>query len=209
MADVVHQLSVLARGSAPPVAKLPNEIPANVEDVSGYEIQTLGMTLEAALQEIEQFCADTDHKSVENVNRPMYNRIMDVYQQLIASPDPVSMDFVESFSLIVLRFFDMLDQRVLCSTSVVANICASGTVAGKNYSFHHDIDMLLRTSSLQNTAPIHHWQTKWKETRRRQSKALKSCLEEPEPFLRQMLNDINRSEAVALMKFAASTQLTP
>ncbi|ETO70384.1 TKL protein kinase, partial [Phytophthora nicotianae P1976] len=209
MPDVVHQLSVLARRDAPMTTRLPHDTPATVEDVSGYEIQTLGMTLEATLHEIEQICDETDCGSFNNVNRPVCDRIMDVYQHLKASPDPVAMDLVENFSLIVLRFYDMLDQRVLGGTSVVASICASGTVAGKNYSFHHDIDMLLRTSSLHNTAPVHNWQTQWKEARRRQSKTLKSCLEEPEPFFRQMSNDIERSEAVALIQFAASTQLGP
>ncbi|KAF4130648.1 Protein tyrosine kinase [Phytophthora infestans] len=191
---------MLARFSA---TKQPSDTSATIEDVNGYTIQTLGMTLDATLQEIDQLCSEPHYDSFENVNRPVYDRIMDVYQQLRDSSGPVSMDLLESFSLIVLRFFDMLDRRVLGGTSVVASICASGTVAGRNYSFHHDIDALLRTSSLQ-TAPVHNWQETWKETRHRQSNTLKSYLEEPELFLTQISTEKDRSEAVAMMQFAAT-----
>ncbi|EEY61958.1 uncharacterized protein PITG_13935 [Phytophthora infestans T30-4] len=147
------------------------------------------MTLDATLQEIEQLCSEPHYDSFENVNRPVYDRIMDVYQQLRDSSGPVSMDLLESFSLIVLRFFDMLDRRAL-----------GGTV---NYSFHHDIGTLLRTSLLQ-TAPVHNWQETWKETRRRQNNTLKSYLEEPELFLARISTEKDRSEAVAMMQFAAT-----
>ncbi|KAH7459522.1 uncharacterized protein KRP23_15082 [Phytophthora ramorum] len=72
MADVVHQISMLANHNARPVAKTPSSSPDSVEDVKAYEIQTLGMTLKDTLDEIEQLCGETD--SVGDVNRPVYDR---------------------------------------------------------------------------------------------------------------------------------------
>ncbi|KAL4145375.1 hypothetical protein PRNP1_013047 [Phytophthora ramorum] len=205
MADVVHQISILANHNARPVAKTPSSSPDSVEDVKAYEIQTLGMTLKDTLDEIEQLCGEAD--SVGDVNHPVYDRLLDVYNQLLASPAPTSTAFVESFSLVVLRFFDMLDQRSFGPPSLATDMCASRTVAGKNYSFHHDIDMLLRTSNLPSTNRVHHWQAKWKANRERRGEALKSCVENPVSLLSQLSNDVDRSEAIALLQFEARTQL--
>ncbi|KAK1935739.1 hypothetical protein P3T76_010434 [Phytophthora citrophthora] len=96
------------------------------------------MTLPETLKEIHQLCIEVDNDN----NRPVYDRLEDVYQQLVAQSRPIPTALVESFSLVVLRFLDVLDQRVLGETSVVASVCASATVSGKKYSFHHEIDAL-------------------------------------------------------------------
>ncbi|POM74023.1 TKL protein Kinase [Phytophthora palmivora] len=207
MAEAVHQINVLARRIAPPVSKSSVNASVAIENVSEYEIQTLGMTLEATLEEIELLCDERDSDSIGNVNRSVYDRLMDIYLQFVVSPNPISMALVESFSLVVLRFFDMLDQSTLGGVSAVPGICVSGTVAGKNYSFHHDIDALLRAFDLDNTAPIHSWQTAWRESRQREGDTLKSYLENPKSLLSQISNDVDRAEVVTLMQFAATTQV--
>ncbi|KAG1712817.1 hypothetical protein DVH05_000552 [Phytophthora capsici] len=202
MADVVHQLRVLAQRT-PPVPKCLTNAPATVEDVSGYNIQSLGMTLPETLEEIRQLCEEMDNDN----NRPVYDRLEDVYQQLVTRSKPVPTVLLESFSLVVLRFLDMLDQRALGGTSAVASICASATVSGKNYSFHHDIDTLLRSYDMETTASVHRWQTVWRTNREQQINTLKSCLETSEMVLNEIPDAVDRSEALVLMQFAAKNQL--
>eukprot|EP00644_Phytophthora_capsici_P019634 jgi/Phyca11/53128/gw1.697.1.1 len=140
------------------------------------------MTLPETLEEIHQLCDEVDNDN----NRPVYDRLEDVYHQLAARSKPVPTVLVESFSLVVLRFLDMLDQRALGGTSA-------------NYSFHHDIDTLLRSYDMETTASVHRWQTVWRANRQQQINMLKSCLETSEMVLNEIPNAVDRSEALVLM----------
>jgi serine/threonine protein kinase len=205
MADIVHEIGVLARPS--PEHPTTGSVTTVTVDVRGYELQTLGMTLEATLEELEQLCDEASEASCSNVNRAVLDRLMDIYQQLLSSPELAATALVESFSLIVLRLFDLLDQNAWGAMSAAATMCASRTIAGKNYSLHHEIDSLLRTSDLQSTAPVHRWQKPWKEGWRRQDDKLASCMENPDALLNQLPSQVDRSEALALLQFESNAPL--
>ncbi|RLN73286.1 hypothetical protein BBJ28_00011757 [Nothophytophthora sp. Chile5] len=205
MEDVVYQVGILAQqeniGHSSTTETLDTS-PATVEDVSLYEIQTLGMTLRETLDEADELCSEVG--ALCDVNRVVWVRLVDLYEQLESTRTPLSTSLVESFSLILLRFYDMLDKSTSGGYSIVASTCAAQTVAGKNYSMHHDIDRLIYNSSdLESTSGVHRWRPSWEQARQRQQKAMQMILENPSSALRQLESDTKRSEAVALLQFSA------
>ncbi|RLN13845.1 hypothetical protein BBJ28_00025726 [Nothophytophthora sp. Chile5] len=205
MEDVVYQVGVLAQqeniGNSS-TTKASDTSSAIVEDVSLYEIQTLGKTLRETLDEADELCSELE--AFCDVNRAIYARLVDVYKQLESTRTPLSASLVESFSLILLRFYVMLEKSTFGGYSIVASACAAQTVSGKNYSMHHDIDRLIYNSPvLERTSEVHRWRPTWEQTRQRQQKAMQTILENPSSALRQLKSDTKRSEAVALLQFSA------
>ncbi|RLN86615.1 hypothetical protein BBJ28_00023292 [Nothophytophthora sp. Chile5] len=205
MEDVVYQVGILAQQENighSSTTKAPDTSSATVEDVRLYEIQTLGMTLRETLHEADELCSELE--TFRDVNRAIYARLVDVYEQLESTRTPLSASLVECFSLILLRFYIMLEKSILGGDSIVASTCAAQTVSGKNYSMHHDIDRLIYNSSvLERTSEVHRWRPTWEQARQRQQKAMQTILENPSSALRQLESDTKRSEAVALMQFSA------
>ncbi|RLN93389.1 hypothetical protein BBJ28_00018572 [Nothophytophthora sp. Chile5] len=205
MEDVVYQVGVLAQqeniGHSTTI-KAPDISSAIVDDVRLYEIQSLGMTLRETLDEADQLCSELEVFC--DVNRALYARLVDVYEQLERTRTPLSTSLVESFSLILMRFYAMLDKSISGGYSIVVSTCAAQTVSGKNYSMHHDINRLIYNSpALESTSGVHRWRPTWEQARQRQKKAMHMILENPSSALRQLESDTNRSEAVALLQFAA------
>ncbi|RLN14235.1 hypothetical protein BBJ28_00024885, partial [Nothophytophthora sp. Chile5] len=122
MEDVVYQVGVLAQqeniGSSS-ITKAPDTSSATVEDVSLYEIQTLGMTLRETLDEADELCSELEIFC--DVNRAVYARLAEVYEQFERTQTPLSTSLVESFSLILLRFYVMLDKSTSGGYSIVAS----------------------------------------------------------------------------------------
>ncbi|RLN47204.1 hypothetical protein BBJ28_00004145 [Nothophytophthora sp. Chile5] len=208
MQDVVHQIEELARqeqdeeeDASRPKQKA-EDVGATIEDASSFKIQTLAMSLEEALDEIKEQCEDLEEFS--NVNQPVYARLVEVYDQLRAIPAAVPVSVVENFSLILVRFIEVLERRAPLSATVVASVCAARTVAGKNYSIHHVIDHLLFSSPLlHRTAAVHHWQPSWSEAWRHQHETLQAHLKDPTALLNQVEGEKERGEALALLQFEA------
>ncbi|KAG7392589.1 Leucine-rich repeat serine/threonine-protein kinase 2 [Phytophthora boehmeriae] len=216
MADIITQIEVLAALEASnddddgdnSKSKVKSEAntPATVQDTSTYEIQSLGLTLQGTLDELKELCADLPEFG--DVNDPVYARLLDVYKQLQKLRTTVPESLVENFSVILLRFYDILDKRAYPSESIVASVCAARTVAGKNFSIHHDIDRLIFTSPLlSNGAVVHRWEPIWKMARDNQSEVLATHLEDPSSFLDQLEESSNREEALALLQFEARNHI--
>ncbi|RLN87941.1 hypothetical protein BBJ28_00023258 [Nothophytophthora sp. Chile5] len=195
MEDVVYQVGVLAQqetiGHSSTTETLDTS-PATVDDVSLYEIQTLGMTLQETLDEADVLCSEVG--ALCDVNRVVWVRLVDLYEQLERTRTPLSTSLVESFSLILMRFYDMLDKSPFGEDSNVASTCAAHTVFGKIYTMHHDIDRLIYNSSnLERTSGVHRWRPNLEQARQRQQKAMQTILE----------NSSSALEEVALLQFAA------
>lgn len=145
MEEVLYKIGVLAqREMSSPHDSERVQSAKVVGDLSCYEIQTLGQSIVTTLDDIEALCNELEEFS--NVNRPVCARLKDVYEQLDASQAPLPVALVENFALIVLHFYDMLDQRTLGIISSVSTLLASKTLAGKMYGLHQDIDHLLRSA---------------------------------------------------------------
>ncbi|KAE9270655.1 hypothetical protein PF008_g30557 [Phytophthora fragariae] len=101
MEDILYTIGVLAQKETRyPACRERVESEKVVVDLSCYEIQTLGQTIEVALDDIEALCVELDE--FVDVNRRMYTRLKDVYDQLNASQEPLPVTLVENFALIVL-----------------------------------------------------------------------------------------------------------
>ncbi|RLN20269.1 hypothetical protein BBJ28_00006033 [Nothophytophthora sp. Chile5] len=203
MNEVAYQMGVLARQEEDQNSQsteAPDVCSETVEDVNSYEIPLRGGTLEAALDQCRQSCEELEDLSA--VNRPVYTRLEDVYQQLfVASASPLPASLMETFSLILLRFSDMLERQLdgqegFDTGRSVASICASKTMAGKNYGLHRDIDRLLQSSPMLESTAVHLWQPTWEQIRRDHHAAMATILECPAPALSPL-----ESEARLLLQF--------
>lgn len=97
------------------------------------------------LDEAERLCSSLNE--LEAINQPVLDRLLEIYSQFIRPKvRPIQKRLVNDFSLILSRFIGFMDDR--CIVSQTASICASRTIAGNNYSIHHDIDRLLLGSTL-------------------------------------------------------------
>ncbi|RLN73296.1 hypothetical protein BBJ28_00025952, partial [Nothophytophthora sp. Chile5] len=195
MEDVVYQVGVLAQqetiGHSSTTETLDTS-PATVDDVSLYEIQTLGMTLRETLDEADVLCSEVG--ALCDVNRVVWVRLVDLYEQLESTRTPLSTSLVESFSLILLRFHKTVEKSTFGGDSIVASTCAAHTVFGKIYTMHHDIDRLIYNSSdVERTSGVHRWRPNLEQARQRQQKAMQTILE----------NSSSALEEVALLQFSA------
>ncbi|RLN72587.1 hypothetical protein BBJ28_00024486 [Nothophytophthora sp. Chile5] len=195
MEDVVYQVGVLVQQECvghSSITETQDTSSATVEDVSLYEIQSLRMTLRETLDEADQLCSKLE--TFCDVNRAVCARLVDVYEQLESTRTSLSASLVESFSLILMHFYEMLDKSYFGEDSIVASTCAAHTVFGKIYTMHHDIDRLIFNSSdLESTSGVHHWRPILEQARQRQLKAMKTIQENPSSAL----------EAVSLLQFSA------
>ncbi|RLN96306.1 hypothetical protein BBJ28_00003566 [Nothophytophthora sp. Chile5] len=202
MAHVVQTMKAIAKeqekreGSTSQAPKMPPEL---VQDVQFYICPLAGQTIEELLGEADEMCDQTPEFA--SVTRPVYGRLMNVYQQLVADPGPLPADLIEEHSDILWRFYLHLEQRSSGDFSRTAALCASRTIANWNCGLHHDIDrIILRSPALQQTSSIHQWQPTWERARQQQRESLQTCLENPSLFLDQLDSEAERAEALALMQ---------
>ncbi|RLN96997.1 hypothetical protein BBJ28_00009116 [Nothophytophthora sp. Chile5] len=157
--------------------------------------------MEELLHDVEDTCDQLPEFNA--VDRPVYSRLWDVYEQLVSVPAPLPVSLVESFSLLLWRFFVLLEQRADRFSSA-ASLCVSRTVANRNYSLHREIDrLLLSSSSLQDAAEVHRWQLSWKQTQLMQLDAMQQFLAAPLSVLNQLKSDDEHAEAMTLLQAEA------
>ncbi|KAL3672735.1 hypothetical protein V7S43_002027 [Phytophthora oleae] len=165
-------------------------------------VSTLGMTIEATLSELEQLC--TELPDFGPVNQSVLSRLKDVFFQLQAAVDPLSLDAVESLSLILVRFDKSLERRGIGGGSLVSSVCASRTIANKNYSIHRDLDRLIQnTPQLQNDSSIHSWLPQFQVTQDNKRATLQGYLENLLLTLKELDGEDDQSADAALLKFEA------
>ncbi|POM59002.1 Serine/threonine protein Kinase [Phytophthora palmivora] len=196
MLDVVHEMEVLSRLNH----NLRNSTTLSVTNVSEYILPTLGQTLAEVFQDVVKKTGDLDKHFA--TNRPVLKRLKHIYQQLSSSPGSIPVLLVENYCMILIRFLRALEQASSDSYDSVSTLCASRTIANRNYGLHHDIDRLVfNHPELKSNRDIHRWQPSWKEACQREYAALKTCLSDPSPALSQIESVTDRAKAVALLQF--------
>ncbi|KAK1939918.1 hypothetical protein P3T76_008241 [Phytophthora citrophthora] len=78
-----------------------------VEDLSLFVVNTLDLTLEETLSEVELSCDELPDFSA--VNQPVLSRLKYIFFKFQATVDPLPLAVVERFSLILVQFLDSLD----------------------------------------------------------------------------------------------------
>ncbi|RLN89560.1 hypothetical protein BBJ28_00010252 [Nothophytophthora sp. Chile5] len=204
MTDAVHQMKalVLREEKRQLTTKKSAEIQTmEAQELRQYVIPTAGLSVEEVLQDADDLCGQVPEE-FQAVNRAVYDRLVDIYQQL-KDGDALLLVVVENYSLLLWRFFILLEQRSSHSYGKMATICASRSVSNRNYGLHHDIDRLLLSSPLlQNEREVHQWQSKWKLLQTQQQHEREACLSNASQLLSD-LNDDERAEALALLQFEA------
>ncbi|RLN82148.1 hypothetical protein BBJ28_00021190 [Nothophytophthora sp. Chile5] len=201
--DIIYKMEILANGETnSPTDDDAVPSSATVDDVATYVIPTASQTIEEVLQDAKTLLDEAEEWS--DIHRLVYNRLVNVYEQLKIAPTPLSMSLVESYAETLWRFFLALERQTSNSYSMAQTICASRTVAGKNYSLHYEIDRLVASAfNLSGSDPVHRWQPAMQQARRHQRQLLQACLEDPSELLDQLDTEAEKSEAVALLQFAA------
>ncbi|RLN93950.1 hypothetical protein BBJ28_00010429 [Nothophytophthora sp. Chile5] len=159
MAEITHTMKILAQDeeneghSSNEMLDLPTE---SVEDVKTYICGVTGGTIEELLDEVGETCEEVEE--LASVYRPVYHRLVDIYQQLEAVPGSLPAALVEDFSAIVYKAFNKLNRHFV-GDSLASTRCDACTIADRNFGLHRDIDRLIRsTPILEQTASIHSWQ---------------------------------------------------
>ncbi|RLN45571.1 hypothetical protein BBJ28_00003225, partial [Nothophytophthora sp. Chile5] len=133
--------------------------PEPVVDIKLYIEQVHQWTIAEHLRELERLI-DEDPDAAA-VNRLVYNRLADIYEQLVVAAQFLPLELVEDFSFLLLRFYDQLEEPMWDDLSVES---FSRTTAYRNNGVHYDIDrLILSTPVLQRTASIHSWKLSWKQ----------------------------------------------
>ncbi|RLN70525.1 hypothetical protein BBJ28_00025348, partial [Nothophytophthora sp. Chile5] len=210
MGEVVHKLEVLDEAERKDRRQnrehyegpTGEESDLPVDDVTAYIIQTAGKTFAEVLQDADELC-DLVEEFVD-VNRSVYKRLVDLYQQLTAVSKPLPGRLVGDFCKIIWNFYLALEERSSAGYNETKSVCASRTIANHNYGLHINIDKLISSSSgiLQNSID-HRWQSTWQLAQRQQRKVMQSCIENPSSLPEQLNSNGDREEAIALMQYEA------
>ncbi|RLN98175.1 hypothetical protein BBJ28_00019542 [Nothophytophthora sp. Chile5] len=205
MAHVVQTIRALAKEETKQEAltsqasTLPFDL---VQDVKAYICPLGGQTIENLLRDADEMCEEA--QELTSVNRPVYSRLEDVFQQLVTVPDPLPADLMEDFSDILWRFYLQLENRSAGDYSMAATLCSSRTVANRNFGLHHEIDrLILKSPVLQDTASVHRWKPTWERAQQEQHVVLQTWLENPSLLLDQLNSEGERSEALVLLQCEA------
>ncbi|RLN51988.1 hypothetical protein BBJ28_00012981 [Nothophytophthora sp. Chile5] len=202
MLEVIQKMQVLAKGKEEVEAASSKP----VEDVEIYVFPLAGLTIAEILRDVNDLCDEVE--AFAPVNRPVYSRLLDVYQQLVAVSGSLPAILVEDFCDVLWRFFIQLEQQASGEYSKAASLCASRSVANRNYGLHHDLDrFLVSVPILRQTALVHQWQPTWLQAREQQHVAMQACLKNPSMVLDQLHSEHDRAEALALLQYEARDQI--
>ncbi|KAG7379520.1 Leucine-rich repeat serine/threonine-protein kinase 2 [Phytophthora pseudosyringae] len=133
-----------------------------IVDVDAYTFPLAGQSARAMLRDAEQLC--DEEPGVAALNRRVVNRLKDLYEQFTLARNPCPAPIFEDVCSIVWRFLIRLEQRSSDYLSATVTLCASRTIANRNFGLHHAIDhLILRSPVLHSSAAIHRWQPSWRD----------------------------------------------
>lgn len=134
--------------------------PLAVESITVYEFPLAGRTIGELLQDTRELC--DEGPEVLDINRLVYNRLRDIYDQVVASPSLLPSSLLDEYSMILWRFHNRLEQQTMETYNQAESLCASRSIANRNYGIQFDIDRLvLKSPEFVTTKPIHQWKPKW------------------------------------------------
>ncbi|KAG7379054.1 hypothetical protein PHYPSEUDO_009120 [Phytophthora pseudosyringae] len=147
-----------------------------------YRIPGTDLTIKEVLQGADKLCDEVEE--LIDMNRTVYNRLADVYQQLAAVADPVPLELVEDYGSVLWRF-SFAWRREHKATSA---------------SWPRFVPRTLLLTTITNNARVHRWQPPWEETWQGQQEALQMCVENPGEFLHGVEDANSMAEAIALLR---------
>lgn len=157
MASVIQQLQALAvptHGKDGGWASLPPD-----QQVSDVIDPSLGISLDGIFNRFRDYFSVGDPE--QELDLHVFQRLSAIYKQILDQPcGSLSAELLVRFSSIVSRFFRSTVLRNDRSTSAFSEFSASiavRTIAGRNYTYHHEIDRLLAFPNVNADDPIQQW----------------------------------------------------
>ncbi|KAL4102734.1 hypothetical protein PRIC1_006477 [Phytophthora ramorum] len=176
------------------------EIPlcwANLGDVPmiSVPISTVTQTLHA----IERMTSEVI--TMNDMNRDVYKRLVDVFDQLKARTDSPSRQLVQRYTSILHYSRSCLERTRALGCAVVARFVAIRQEADDAFSVHGDIDLLMASTGLCRTGTIHDWRHTWEHRRNEQRRTIMHKLKNVVSLLEDVKDESDREEALTYLRF--------
>ncbi|KAG7402149.1 hypothetical protein PHYBOEH_005712 [Phytophthora boehmeriae] len=164
------------------------------------------MTIFELLCELEQMCEDSSVKSVNDMNRNAYNRLMDIFKQLTVRSDTPTRNLVEQYKRILLEFRASLMRSAAAGSSEIAQFAASRQGAENNFLIHGRIDRFVTAACLSNTTGNPDWREQWESQRVQQQHEFmkKLDVDSMASLLEDIADEKERDDAQTLVSFELS-----
>ncbi|KAL4093212.1 hypothetical protein PRIC1_012199 [Phytophthora ramorum] len=193
--DIVFKMELLSESGSQQRVNRPQQ---SVDNISSYSIPSYGGTVAELFDDFSEEFED----DLSTVDRSVYDRLKNMFDQLENAGQPIPIVVAEDFSLLLWDLFRKVESSMSDCSSMSIQI-ASQSVAGQNYHFHHQIDQLQHGfSPLQGADTVHRWQPTWDQAQRKQRDQFLECLKNPSTLLEQ----INRPEDIAMLRFEAQNR---
>jgi len=192
--DVVFKMHALAEEESPKKKDPPQQ---PVEGIRDFVISSFDGTVADMFDEFsEKF-----EEGFSEVDRYVYDRLRNVYEQLEKSKGSLPLRLVETFSSLLWDFFLKVETESDGPSQAIQ--IASRSVAGQNYHYHHQIDHLVQSyPQLQGVDVIHRWQPTWDQAESKQRDMFLQSLKNPSTLLQQM----GSPENIAMLRFEAQNR---
>ncbi|KAG7376571.1 hypothetical protein PHYPSEUDO_013135 [Phytophthora pseudosyringae] len=206
MADVVRELEVFSKANStsdpfsteadlPGVSKL-----ASWADVGDARVAQTSVT--SLLTEIEKACGST--MAIDQMNRNVFDRLLDIVTQLKAQTGEPAMDIIRGFGNILFDFHMRLETIHAVCSSQATRLAASSQGTDDTFSVHHKLDVFADTASLSRSAQVHQWRGQWELRVKQQQREMMEKLENLPALLEDVEDEGEREEVLTYLRFELS-----
>ncbi|KAE9182736.1 hypothetical protein PF004_g24156 [Phytophthora fragariae] len=154
------------------------------------------------LDELDAMCAD--NSTIDRMNRDVYERVRDVFNQLIARNDAPTAELTQKFTGIVQDFHGRVTNTGGVGTARAAQFAASRQVADNIFSVHGSIDMFMDAAGLSKSAEAHNWRDRWGSRRKKQQHEFMTKLQNLPDLLGDVAVGKAREEVLTYVRFELS-----
>ncbi|KAL3665473.1 hypothetical protein V7S43_009508 [Phytophthora oleae] len=142
--------------------------------------------------------------AVDQMQRDVYHRLVDILNQLQAQTEPPDVKVVEQYGKI-LRYFVMILQATRdANSSLAATLAASSQGVDDTFCLHQDIDMFVDSAGLSRSERIHQWQDQWQLRRSQQQQETLEKMGQLPSLLEEVESAKEREEVLTYLRFELS-----
>ncbi|KAJ8563969.1 hypothetical protein ON010_g7376 [Phytophthora cinnamomi] len=154
------------------------------------------LAISNTLAAIDKMCCSAT--ATDRMHRDLYERLVDVFKQLSAGSDTLTIRTVHRYNDILNYFHRKL--KMVNNTSS-ASFSASRHAGEDMFSVHGEVDSFIARAGLLHEANVHKWRDLWELRRQQRQQEVTEALANLPEFLNGFENDYERDEALAYMQF--------
>ncbi|GMF59676.1 unnamed protein product [Phytophthora fragariaefolia] len=209
IADVVRQLEVLLHTHAPEQCFSSDMKGRVVVPMSWGKLGEVRVSLLTIGNVMAEMCTMCDSLcGIDIMDRDVYNRLDDVYNQLQSRLDTPRKEIVQRFGHLLLLVHRMLKRNSALMLSQSSRYAASRQRADIIFSVHGDVDLFMDIAGLSRSAHVHKWQDLWHHRQKQHQQELWTKLEHFPELLGEAKSDEEREETVTYLRFELKTHPT-